>query len=151
MKARRGRPAGWRQRLRLFRKFSKRQISKQRTNSFPSSLCADIIRSYTLLDEETQTRNIAAWRPVVVDVMEGYTNFPRESFDKHIETFYPLAVALLERDIGTDTRAVLWGLLRRVGEVRLGLSELMATPSATPTSPGTVKSFEWSRRNSRGR
>ena len=83
--------------------------------------------------------------------MEGYTNFPRESFDKHIETFYPLAVALLERDIGTDVRAALWGLLRRVGEVRLGLSELMATPFATPTSPGTAKSFEWSRRSSRGR
>ena len=97
-----------------------------------SSLCADIIRSYTLLDEETQQRNIVAWRPVVVDVMEGYTNFPRDSFDKHIETFYPLAVALLERDIGTDIRGALWGLLRRVGEIRLGLLELMPTPSATP-------------------
>ena len=114
-----------------------------------SSLCADIIRSYTLLDEETQQRNIVAWRPVVVDVMEGYTNFPRDSFDKHIETFYPLAVALLERDIGTDIRGALWGLLRRVGEIRLGLLELMPTPSATPTTPETAKSYQWSRRSSK--
>lgn len=118
-----------------------------------ASLCVDIIRSYTLLDEETQQRNIVAWRPVVVDVMEGYTSFPRDSFDKHTETFYPLAVALLERDLGTEVRGALWGLLRRVGEVRLGLNELSLqisnTPGATPTSPGNARSFDWSRRSSK--
>jgi brefeldin A-inhibited guanine nucleotide-exchange protein len=123
------------------------------------SLCADIIRSYTLLDDDTQQRNIVAWRPVVVDVLEGYTNFPTPSFDKHIETFYPLAVALLERDLGSsEVRNALWALLRRVGEVRMGMAELptpSGTPSATPTSPGltgrrgTQGSYEWSRRNSR--
>jgi brefeldin A-inhibited guanine nucleotide-exchange protein len=148
-KAKRGRLTGSKRRLRSFRKYPQQTFWSRKTNPFGASLCADIIRSYTLLDEETQTRNIVAWRPVVVDVMEGYTNFPRDSFDKHIETFYPLAVALLERDIGTDIRGALWSLLRRVGEVRLGLVELMPTPSATPTSPGTAKSFEWSRRSSR--
>lgn len=150
MKAKRGRLAGPKQRPRSFRKFVLAgQYGKQILTFWLSSLCADIIRSYTLLDEETQQRNIVAWRPVVVDVMEGYTNFPRDSFDKHIETFYPLAVALLERDIGTDIRGALWGLLRRVGEIRLGLLELMPTPSATPTTPEMAKSYQWSRRSSR--
>ena len=82
--------------------------------------------------------------------MEGYTNFPRQSFDKHVETFYPLAVGLLEREIGAEVRGALWGLLRRVGEVRMGMPELPPpTPGATPTSPGMGKSFEWSRRSSR--
>jgi brefeldin A-inhibited guanine nucleotide-exchange protein len=150
MKAKRGRLAGPKQRPPSFRKlFLAGQYGKANTNILASSLCADIIRSYTLLDEETQQRNIVAWRPVVVDVMEGYTNFPRDSFDKHIETFYPLAVALLERDIGTDIRGALWGLLRRVGEIRLGLVELTPTPSATPTTPEMAKSYQWSRRSSR--
>lgn len=78
----------------------------------------DIIRGYALLDEETQQRNIVAWRPVVVDVMEGYTNFPEKDFDRHIDTFYPLAVELLNREPGTEVRLALQNLLRRVGEVK---------------------------------
>ena len=112
------------------------------------SLCADIIRSYVLLDEETQQRNIVAWRPVVVDVMEGLSTFPEEAFDKHIETFYPLAIELLSREVGTEIRLALQGLLRRVGEIRLGMTPAApATP--TPTSP--AQSFVWGRRGSKQR
>lgn len=98
------------------------------------SLCADIIRGYVQLDEDSQQRNIVAWRPVVVDVMEGYTNFPREGFEKHIDTFYPLAVDLLGRDLGTEIRLALQSLLRRIGEVRMGMAPVQ-TPLQTPTSP----------------
>ena len=85
--------------------------------------------------------------------MEGYTNFPRENFDKHIETFYPLAVGLLDRDVGNEVRSALWALFRRVGEVRIGMAEVstpVATPgatSSTATSPGMGK-FEWGRKRS---
>jgi brefeldin A-inhibited guanine nucleotide-exchange protein len=79
-------------------------------------------------------------------VLEGYTHFPRDSFSKHIETFYPLAVALLEKEVGTELRGALWGLFRRVGEVKFNMPEYvrprensiggMSSVSATPTSPG---------------
>jgi len=82
------------------------------------SLCVDIIRGFVVLDEETQQRNILAWRPVVVDVLDGYTNFPEADFSRHVETFYPLAVELLGRGLGPDTRIALQNLLRRIGEVR---------------------------------
>lgn len=95
----------------------------------PSSLCADIIRSYVLLDEETQHRNIIAWRPVVVDVIDGYTNFPQDTFSKYVETFYPLGIDLLGRDLSPDVRVALQHLLRRVGEVKLGLT--LPTPVET--------------------
>jgi brefeldin A-inhibited guanine nucleotide-exchange protein len=81
-------------------------------------LCVDIIRGFVVLDEETQQRNILAWRPVVVDVIEGYTNFPEADFVRHIETFYPLAVDLLCRELGPETRVALQSLLRRIGEVK---------------------------------
>jgi brefeldin A-inhibited guanine nucleotide-exchange protein len=112
-------------------------------------LCADIIRGYTQLDEESQQRNIIAWRPVVVDVLEGYTHFPLEGFEKFITTFYPLAVDLLNKDLGSDVRIVLQGMLRRVGEVKLGLPAI-GRPQ-TPTSPdGSVRSgFPGGRRFSR--
>ncbi|KAH0538322.1 hypothetical protein FGG08_005096 [Glutinoglossum americanum] len=124
---------------------AERKRSRSETEAALIPLCEDIIRSYTLLDEETQQRNIMAWRPVVVDVMEGYTNFPREGFEKHIEKFYPLAVDLLCRDLGVDVRLALLGLLRRIGEIRMGMS-----PAATPTTPTSSGTFN-GRRTSRGR
>ena len=114
------------------------------------SLCADIIRSFVQLDEETQHRNIVAWRPVVVDVMEGYTNFARSDFERHMDTFYSLGVDLLNRDLGVDIRLALQALLRRIGEIRMGMAPV-STPVQTPTSPRSVSSQFFSRRTSRGR
>ena len=116
-------------------------------------LCTDIIRSFNFLDE-TQPRNIEAWRPVVVDVMEGYTNFPREDFEKHIDTFFPLGVELLNKENGVEVRIALQALLRRIGECRFGMVEReKAVPSTvSPTSPRSVSgSYFATRRNSRGR
>ena len=103
-----------------------------------------------LLDEETQQRNIIAWRPVVVDVMEGYTNFSRVDFEKHVDTFYPLAVDLLNRDLGVEVRVALKGLLARIGEVRMGMAPYH-TPVQTPTSPRSMSTTYFGRRASRGR
>ncbi|KAL8923465.1 MAG: hypothetical protein Q9208_004593 [Pyrenodesmia sp. 3 TL-2023] len=124
-----------------------RKRSRGATEAALIPLCADIIRSFVLLDE-SQPRNIEAWRPVVVDVMEGYTNFPREDFERHIDTFYPLAVELLSREMGVDVRLGLQALLRRIGEVRFGMAPPVHTPAQTPTSP---RSTYFSRRGSRSR
>lgn len=87
-------------------------------------LCEDIVTSYSLLAEESQHRNIIAWRPVVVDVLEGYATFPDDAFKGHISTFYPLAVELLQKDLSADLRGALLVVLRRVGEVGLGIEGL---------------------------
>ena len=86
----------------------------------------------------------------MVDVMEGYTNFPKEDFEKHIETFYPLAVELLSRELGLEIRLALQSLLRRIGEVRMGMIP-SATPLQTPTSPRSVSSSYFGRRSNRAR
>lgn len=111
------------------------------------SLCADIISGFVRLDEDSQHRNIVAWRPVVVDVIEGYTNFPLEGFDKHIETFYPLAVELLGRDLNPEIRLALQSLLQRIGEARLGVP---ARPPV-PVSPRQSVSEKSPRKHSVGR
>ncbi|KIW14127.1 hypothetical protein PV08_06908 [Exophiala spinifera] len=141
-----------------------RRSSRDQTEGALIPLCADIIRSFILLDEETQQRNIVAWRPVVIDVLEGYTNFPKESFQKHLDTFYPLSVGLLEREINADLRSALWGIFRRVGELQFGMPEFVMTRGRegsvssmrngsigpTPSSPGhSVSSFGKGRRGSR--
>lgn len=103
-------------------------------------LCADIIRGFVMLEEESQQRNIIAWRPVVVDVIEGYTNFPREGFEKYIEVFYPLGVELLGREMGAEVRGALMGMLRRVGEVKLGIEGMQV--GRRPSTPGSPSSIQ---------
>jgi brefeldin A-inhibited guanine nucleotide-exchange protein len=87
-------------------------------------LCKDIINGYTALEEESQQRNIAAWRPVVVDVLEGYATFPDDAFKACIHDFYPMAVDLLGKDLTQDLRTALLAVLRRVGEIGLGIEGL---------------------------
>jgi brefeldin A-inhibited guanine nucleotide-exchange protein len=79
--------------------------------------------------------------------MEGYTNFPKESFSQHINTFYPLAVDLLSRDLNSEIRPALQSLLRRVGEVMFGLP--VQSPPEQPPSPGQ-QYINTNRRNSGG-
>ncbi|KAJ5765300.1 hypothetical protein N7520_004859 [Penicillium odoratum] len=135
----------------LFRMYhderDERRSSRAETEAALIPLCADIIRSFVRLEEETQHRNILAWRPVVVDVIEGYNNFPQEGFDKNIPIFYPLSVELLSRDLNPEIRIALQALLRRIGEVRLGI----APPNASdaPISPRSSISQKTSRRDSR--
>uniref|UniRef100_A0A093V8E0 Protein transport protein SEC7 n=1 Tax=Talaromyces marneffei PM1 TaxID=1077442 RepID=A0A093V8E0_TALMA len=122
----------------LFRMYSdereERKSSRVETETALVPLCADIIRSYVRLDEETQHRNIVAWRPVVVDVMEGYVNFPQDNFTQYIDTFYPLAIDLLGRELASsEIRHALQSLLQRVGEVKLGLT-FPHTAGAEPSS-----------------
>ncbi|KAL8711837.1 MAG: hypothetical protein Q9220_003781 [cf. Caloplaca sp. 1 TL-2023] len=130
-----------------------RRQSRGATEAALIPLCADIIRGFVSLDE-SQPRNIEAWRPVVVDVMEGYTNFPHDDFEKHIDTFYPLAVELLNRELGLEIRVGLQALLRRIGEVRFGMPAVH-TPAQTPTSPRSTTSLfsntYFSRRGSKSR
>lgn len=117
----------------LFRMFAdnapERLGSRPDIESALVPLCKDIITGYSTLVEESQQRNLAAWRPVVVDVLEGYATFPDDAFKAHIGDFYPLAVELLHKDLSADLRGALLTVLRRVGEVSLGI-EVMASPGA---------------------
>ena len=112
----------------LFRMFAdnapERLESREDIEAALVPLCKDIISGYSALAEESQHRNIMAWRPVVVDVLEGYTTFPEDAFKAHIAGFYPLAVELLAKDLSQDLRGALIGVFRRVGEVGLGIEGL---------------------------
>ncbi|EPS35263.1 hypothetical protein H072_11451 [Dactylellina haptotyla CBS 200.50] len=112
----------------LFRMFSdeksERRDSRRDVEEALVPLCIDIIHGYVILDRETQHRNILAWQPVVVDVMEGYMAFPDADFERNIVSFYPVVVELLRQDLSEEMRKSLMGILRRVGEMKLGAKPL---------------------------
>lgn len=115
----------------LFRMFAdtdpRRSESKTDVENALVPLCRSIIRSYIALDEESQHRNIVAWRPVVVDVLEGYAAFPEVSFKSHVQAFYALVIELLgSKEMTGELRGAILGVLRRVGEVELGIQALTA-------------------------
>lgn len=115
----------------LFRMFAdtdpRRSESKTDVENALVPLCRSIIRSYISLDEESQHRNVVAWRPVVVDVLEGYAAFPEPSFRTHVQAFYQLVVELLgTKEMTGELRGALLGVLRRVGEVELGIQGMTA-------------------------
>ena len=112
-----------------------RAASRPETEAALIPLCSDIIASFVSLDEETQQRNIATWRPVVIDVLDGYNSFPDTEFNKHVDTFAPLAVGLMGREMGSDLQRAVQGLWQRVCEVRLKIENMPDIPGPTPTSP----------------
>ena len=112
-----------------------RAASRPETEAALIPLCSDIIASYISLDEETQQRNIITWRPVVIDVLEGYTSFADVEFGKHVETFAPFAVGLMNREMGSELQRAVQALWQRVCEVKLGFDRMPDLPMPTPTSP----------------
>ncbi|KAK3707119.1 guanine nucleotide exchange protein for ADP-robosylation factor [Vermiconidia calcicola] len=109
--------------------------SRPETEAALIPLCSDIIASYVNLDEETQQRNIVTWRPVVIDVLEGYNSFADAEFNKHVEAFAPLAVGLMNREMGPELQRAVQGLWQRVCETRLKIEKMPDMPVPTPTSP----------------
>ncbi|KAI1371463.1 Sec7-domain-containing protein [Hypoxylon crocopeplum] len=124
----------------LFRMFA--DTSPSRAESRPEvekalvPLCKDVIKGYLALEEESQQRNIVAWRPVVVDVLEGYSTWPEKEFSQHIRAFYPLVVELLGKELSPDLRGALLAVLRRVGEVGLGIEGMSSGRRESVTSVG---------------
>ncbi|KJR88322.1 Arf family guanine nucleotide exchange factor SEC7 [Sporothrix schenckii 1099-18] len=107
-----------------------RQAKRADVESALVPLCKDILQGYLALEDESQHRNIMAWRPVVVDVLEGYAQFPEPAFLEHLADFYPSMIELLGRELSGDLRAAIVHVLRRVGEVSLGLSGLFTGQGA---------------------
>ena len=112
----------------LFRMFAdtapEREASRSDIEAALVPLCKDVIGSYVTLEEESQHRNIVAWRPVVVDVLEGYASFPDAAFGANLKEFYPLVIELVGKDLNSELRSAVLHVLRRVGEVGLGIKDM---------------------------
>ena len=72
---------------------------------------------------------------VVIDVLEGYNSFPDLEFATHISTFAPLAVGLMNREMGPELQRAVQGFWQRVCEVKLDIEKMPDLPLPTPTSP----------------
>ncbi|KAG0187847.1 guanine nucleotide exchange protein for ADP-robosylation factor [Apophysomyces sp. BC1034] len=86
-------------------------------------LCNEIFTLYTELDHETKPKNIAAWTPVVVSILNGLAQLQDEDFLRYVPRFYVPAVELLGQDnLLPEIRIALRSLLIRIGKTyKIGL------------------------------
>ncbi|KAI8610970.1 hypothetical protein BC830DRAFT_1069281 [Chytriomyces sp. MP71] len=78
-------------------------------------LSYSILVNYNGLDPESKKRNVAAWRPVVIAILNAMIDFDDAQFKKHIPSFYNEVLNLLLQEVSTDIRLVMHSLLVRAG------------------------------------
>jgi brefeldin A-inhibited guanine nucleotide-exchange protein len=74
-----------------------------------------VLQDYSKLRADTQVKNIAAWTPVVAEILEGFCRFDDKAFARYLPAIYPLATELLSRDIAPEIRQGLKMFFVRVG------------------------------------
>ncbi|KXN90258.1 Protein transport protein SEC7 [Leucoagaricus sp. SymC.cos] len=74
-----------------------------------------VLQDYNKLKTDTQSKNIAAWTPVVAEILDGLSRLDDKAFTRYIPAIYPLAIDLLAREIAPDVRVALRTFLLRVG------------------------------------
>lgn len=71
------------------------------------------------LDDRSTERDINAWRPVVVEILQGYYEFDDSDFKENCPVMYELAMQILDKSVPTDLRLAIKDFLTRVGELYL--------------------------------
>lgn len=78
-------------------------------------MCLEIVNRFNELDL-SETRNIKAWTPITVCILEGIAVFGSQDFVRMIPTVYPVVLAVLSRDLTPSLRLAVQKVLQRVND-----------------------------------
>ncbi|GAA5850525.1 hypothetical protein JCM8547_001904 [Rhodosporidiobolus lusitaniae] len=96
----------------------------------------DVLANYVSLNPETQARNITAWTPVCIEILQGFCSFEEEPFKAQLPRLYPLVTNTLVRDVDPTLRESVRAIFVKVGQVALGIG------AETEQAPEPVKKDE---------
>lgn len=97
-----------------------RKITPKQKDAISASLipmCVSIVERYVSLDDSTQQRNITTWRPVVVEILQGYYELEEKDFVKNCPHVYDLVLNILDKSVPSELRAAIKAFFSRVGDV----------------------------------
>lgn len=80
-------------------------------------ICTDVVHGYVSLDDRTMERSINSWRPVIVEILQGYYEFDDEDFREYCSVMYDLVIKILDKSVPMDLRQAVSMFLVRVGEL----------------------------------
>ncbi|KIK93499.1 hypothetical protein PAXRUDRAFT_144955 [Paxillus rubicundulus Ve08.2h10] len=75
----------------------------------------NVLSGYAKLRADTQAKNIAAWTPVVTEILDGFCQLDNKTFDKYLPVVYSSITGLLARDVASEIRLGLKKYFERVG------------------------------------
>ncbi|KAI9001407.1 hypothetical protein BD414DRAFT_431927 [Trametes punicea] len=77
-----------------------------------------VLQDFNKLRPDTQAKNIAAWTPVVAEILQGFVKFDDKAFTRYLPAIYPLATDLLSKEVAPEIREGLREYFMRVGYIR---------------------------------
>ncbi|KAI0353492.1 Sec7-domain-containing protein [Trametes cingulata] len=77
-----------------------------------------VLQDFNKLRLDTQAKNIAAWTPVVAEILQGFVRFDDKAFTRYLPAVYPLATDLLSREMAPEIREGLREYFMRVGYIQ---------------------------------
>lgn len=85
------------------------------------TVCTSVVTAYVSLDDRTMERSINSWRPVIVEILQGYYEFDDEDFKENCSVMYMLIIQIMDKSVPTDLRHAVKQFLSRVGELYLSV------------------------------
>lgn len=79
-------------------------------------LCQTIVERYTAFDDSNQQKSISTWRPVIIEIFQGYVELDEDDFLLYSPSMYRLSLSILDRSIGADLRRGLQMFFARIGD-----------------------------------
>ncbi|KAI0650276.1 hypothetical protein C8Q79DRAFT_942938 [Trametes meyenii] len=77
-----------------------------------------VLQDFNKLRLDTQAKNVAAWTPVVAEILQGFVKFDDKAFTRYLPAVYPLATDLLSREMAPEIREGLREYFMRVGYIQ---------------------------------
>ncbi|KAI1789508.1 hypothetical protein LXA43DRAFT_892718 [Ganoderma leucocontextum] len=77
-----------------------------------------VLQDFNKLRLDSQAKNIAAWTPVVAEILQGFVRFDDKAFTRYLPAIYPLATDLLSREMAPEIRESLRDYFLRVGYIQ---------------------------------
>lgn len=82
-------------------------------------LCNDILDRYSEFDETNQQRNLSTWKPVIIEIFQGFYELDDKDFVKHTPVMYSATLKLFSRSLSPELRHAIKLYLARVGDTFL--------------------------------
>lgn len=103
----------------LFKLYLNDEQKKPHLSERLIGVCTAVMEGYVLLDDRTMERSINSWRPVIVEILQGYYEFDDEDFKQYCPGMYSLVMSILDKSVPADLRGAVKIFLSRVGQLYL--------------------------------
>lgn len=79
-------------------------------------ICESIVNRFAGFDEVNLQKSISTWRPVIIEIFQGYLELDEDDFAQHAPNMFSLTLSLFERGLSHDLRKGIQMFLTRIGD-----------------------------------